>query len=368
LHAEEQKIHNICLFDQKNYKCYNFCYVAEKYPPYGCKITYPYSYINVFFHFKVFIFAMGPKCKPTIAPKGAKPTKKTNSIKTEDDEGVEKDKSGKVVVTKGIEESGFYCFKGKVSSPELVDKNVNKKGVEFPNITLNQLVQQKSKNNMLGSLWWKTFLFPPVSKVTSFVKPTHQYFGLDLVDEDKDRTYWTHKASVWQDLFALVNDLAKTQQAAPTKPAFEGILSCPVCAIPNGPNEIKTFMSGNHKNIQYWIMLICMPADMGYTEYVPIFLHHLQALSKRADIRSAYKSGVAIFSQHPAMLNQVSDEGQYWNVLQDATEKEVIFQSCPSLSEVLMDSTIKEVVSLTFGVKKDQVTWSDGVKAYAFGN
>ena len=127
-------------------------------------------------------------------------------------------------------------------------------------------------------------------------------------------------------------------------------------------------MFGSQKTIQYWIMLVRMPADMEYTEYVPIFLHHLQALSKRADIRLAYKSGVTIISKFAAMLNQVSDDGQYWNVLCDATEKEVIFQSFHSLSEVLMDATIREVVSRTFGVKKDEDTWSDGIKAYAFGN
>lgn len=311
---------------------------------------------------------MGPKRKTTNAPKGAKPVTKKNIIKTEEDDGDKKAKLGKDIDAKRSEESGFYSFSGKVVSPEKVDKNDDKKGIEFPNVTLNHLLQQKSKNNLQGSLRWKTFLFPPVSKVTTFAKPTHQYFGLDLVDEDKDRTYWTHKASVWQNLFALVNDLARTEEAAPIDSEFEGVLSCPVRAVPNGPNDVKTFRSGKGKYIQYWIMLVPMPADTNYAEYIPKFLRQLQALSKRADIKSAYKTGIAAISEHPVLLNQVSDEGLYWNVLDDVTEKEVISECFHSLSEVLLDFTIKEVVSLTFGVTKDRDTWSDGVKAYAFGN
>ena len=115
-------------------------------------------------------------------------------------------------------------------------------------------------------------------------------------------------------------------------------------------------------------MLVPMPAEMNYAKYIPKFLCQLQALSKRADIKSAYKTGIAAISEHPVLLNQVSDEGLYWNVLDDVTEKEVISKCFHSLSEVLLDFTIKEVVSLTFGVTKDRDTWSDGVKAYAFGN
>jgi len=42
-------------------------------------------------------------------------------------------------------------------------------------------------------------------------------------------------------------------------------------------------------------------------------------------------------------------------------------QSCNCLSEVLVDSTIKVIVSLMFGVQEDPATWNDSIKAYAFG-
>ena len=233
---------------------------------------------------------------------------------------------------------------------------------------MNQLLKQKSKNNLQGSVRWKTFLFPPLSKLTSFAKISQQYFGLDLVDEDKDRTHWTHKASVWQTLFASVIEMTKTGQVAPISPVFDGILSCPVRAEPNGANVTKTFKSVKGQNIQHWIMLVPMPPEMDYSEYIPLFLSKFQALYKKPYIQSAYKSGVAAITTHCGLINQISEEGNYWHVLDDATEKEIIYQSHQSLSQVLLDCTINEIVSTIFGVKRDSNTWTVAVKAYAFGN
>ena len=85
-------------------------------------------------------------------------------------------------------------------------------------------------------------------------------------------------------------------------------------------------------------------------------------------MKSAYKSGVSVISEHLAMLNQVSEEGNYWKVLDDAAEKEIMSQSFHCLSEVLLDFTIKEVISQMFGVKKDPDIWNESIKAYAIGN
>ena len=115
-------------------------------------------------------------------------------------------------------------------------------------------------------------------------------------------------------------------------------------------------------------MLVPMPSNMVYSEYIPVFLSKFQALYKKPYIQSAYKSGVEGITKHSGMINQISEDGNYWDVLDDATEKEVISQSFHSLSEVLMDFTIKEVVSIMFHVMKDPNTWNDAVKAFAFGN
>ena len=68
------------------------------------------------------------------------------------------------------------------------------------------------------------------------------------------------------------------------------------------------------------------------------------------------------------MLAQVSEGGSYWKVLDYATEKDFICQTFYSLSGVLMDPAIKEVVSQVFGVNKDPITWAPEMKHYAFGN
>ena len=115
------------------------------------------------------------------------------------------------------------------------------------------------------------------------------------------------------------------------------------------------------------LLLVPMPTNMCYADYIPLFLSKFQALYKMPYIKSAYKSGVKFHTCHSQLLNQISEDGNYWNVLDKATEKAVISQSFDSLSEVLFDFTIREVVSIMFDVEKDPNTWTNAVKAYAFG-
>lgn len=220
---------------------------------------------------------------------------------------------------------------------------------------------------MQGSLRWKVFLFPFHSKHTLFTHATEQFFGLDLLDEVNGRTHWTHKPSVWENLFISIKDLARTGDVVPISDVFNGVLSCGVRAVPNGDNEIRIYMSARKQTIQHWIMLVPMPSDREYSEYIPEFLCQFQELYHKPYIQSAYKSGVEGITKSDAVMNQLTENGTYWHVLDNATEKEIIYESCRSLSEVLMDCAIKEVLFILFGAKKDPTTWNDTLKAYAYG-
>ena len=147
------------------------------------------------------------------------------------------------------------------------------------------------------------------------------------------------------------------------------ILSCPVCAVPNGPNETKTFKSGKGVPIQHWILLVPMSSDAIASQSIKCFLSDFQRLYRFPDIQMAYQTGVAGTTTHQGLISQVSEKGNYWKVLNEATGKEVISQHCDSLSEVLQDFTIKEIVFTMFNgeVKKDPNTWDDYIKTYAFG-
>ena len=169
-------------------------------------------------------------------------------------------------------------------------------------------------------------------------------------------------------MFETVQEVAKTDKSVAFSDLFNGILSCPVWAFPKGPNEIKTFKSVKGQNIQHWIMLVPMPVDIDSMEYIQQFIWCFLALTKKPYIRSAYKSGVCAITQHQALRNQISEEGVYWNVIDNAAQQNIIFLHYDCISEVLLDYTIKETVSLMFDVRKDPNTWTDSVKAYAFGN
>jgi len=289
---------------------------------------------------------------------------------TDDDNNNETRKSGKNTIDKIEKEKGFMYCTNIYKTPDISSKNHDIKEAELPNQALNRILQQKSKINLQGSLRWKTFLFPPIPMSKSFPDTNQQYFGLDLVDEDKERTHWTHKASVWHDLFESVIEMAKTdpEQVASIDPAFHGILHCPVRASPNGPNETKMFKSARNQSIQHWIMLVPIPSEMNHPKYIAQFLSKFQVLYKKPFIQSAYKCGAEAITTHEGLLNQVSEKGYYWHVLDNATEKEIISQSLQCLSEVLMDFTIKEIIHNMFGVQKDTTNWPDAIKAYAFGN
>ena len=119
--------------------------------------------------------------------------------------------------------------------------------------------------------------------------------------------------------------------------------------------------------IQHWIMLVPMPLDGDYMEYIPRFISQFQELWKKPYIRLAYKNGVEGITQHSGLINQISEDGNYWDVLDKAVEKDINHISNECLSEVVLDDTIEDIVSSTFGVKPDSSTWDDYIKAYAFG-
>ena len=317
---------------------------------------------------------MPPKCKPSSPLLGGKQMKKGNHneseelpIVQEDDDSCQQ-KSGKILKeNKNTDNGGFMTVTNRFLPSKSMNKNNENKAFESPNLALNKYLQQKAKISMHGSLRWKTYLFPFHPKSPSFAKSTQKYFGLDLVEEEKERTYWTHKASVWQDLFEGINHIAETENIDGIGNEFDGIFAAGLQAEPKGPNEIKTFKTSNNKYIQQWILMVPMPIELEYFKYIPKFLSQFQSLCKMPLIQSGYKSGVAGFSHYPGLMNQLSENGSYWQVLDNAIEKDIIIEECHCLAEVLMDNTIKEVVSRMFHVKKGQDVWADDVKAYAFG-
>ena len=115
-------------------------------------------------------------------------------------------------------------------------------------------------------------------------------------------------------------------------------------------------------------MLVPMPIGTNYSRYIQQFIQEFHTLFKMPYIRTAYKSGVSGITTHDAMMNQVSEDGHYWNVLENATREERTFQSCESLAVVLRDCSIKQIVFNQFGLKKEPNSWTDTVHAYAFGN
>ena len=186
--------------------------------------------------------------------------------------------------------------------------------------------------------------------------------------EGSGRTFWAHKAKVWENLFKTVHNFAKKEQCDPISDMFNGVLSCPVRAIPNGPNKTKTFVSVKGQKIQHWILLVPMPADVDFTGYVKEFVSWFHQLCKKPYVRSAYKSGVEAISTYPGKIDAISEDGNYWIVIDTTAQKDFTIQSNFCLSEVLQDYTIKEDVSLMFGLNKDFNLRSESVKTYAFRN
>lgn len=62
-----------------------------------------------------------------------------------------------------------------------------------------------------------------------------------MIEEGSQQTVWTHKASVWQGLFIINQDLAETGDSEAINPMFNGIMAVPVRAVSKGSNETETF-------------------------------------------------------------------------------------------------------------------------------
>src|SRR5687767_12509339 len=101
---------------------------------------------------------------------------------------------------------------------------------------------------------------------------------------------------------------------------FNDILNCGVRAVPRGPDEIRSFLSGKKQNIQHWVLLVPMPADIDTAEYILCFLCGFQHLCIKPSIRSAYKNFVEAFTHHHGLLTQISDDGTYWHVIDNSSQ------------------------------------------------
>jgi hypothetical protein len=317
---------------------------------------------------------MSPKCKSQTAIKKDQPDKKYCVLKNKNqdtncnDDFGDKNKAGKEFNLSMKQENNDSIPKKKYTHQELSDNDQKPDQAEYSSLELNQLLQQKSKLSFHGKVCWKTFLFPKITQIGSILNKSFSYFGLDLVEEETEKTVWTHKASVWKDIVQSIFELAKHGKTCQTiNKIFYGLLACPVRAVPNGPNEPETFRTAKGQSIQHWIILVPMPADIDTSEYIPLFISEFTSLSKKAYIKSAYHYQVSNISKHPGLLNQIDSNGSYWNIIDKACHNDVITQHYNSLSEVLLNSTIKEVISIGLGVSKDTNTWSDSIQHYAFG-
>ena len=234
---------------------------------------------------------------------------------------------------------------------------------------MNQLLQQKAKLSFHGSICWKTFLFPKITQIESVSNEPLSYFGLDLVEEETEKTVWTHKASVWKDITHSIFELAergKTGQSI--NQIFNGLLACPVRAVPNGPNEPETFKSAKGQNIQHWILVIPSPVNREISKYVQEFIRTFQDLCQKPFIRYAYKAGVCAITTCVNLNSQISQYGSYWSAVETATKRPLIINHYECFFDVLLNSTINYIVPLMFHVENDPNTWSDFIKTYAFGN
>ena len=97
--------------------------------------------------------------------------------------------------------------------------------------------------------------------------------------------------------------MAKIGRADEISPIFEGILARPMQANPHGPSETKSFKTAAGKPIQHWIMLVPMPSETTYSQYIPHFLREFQALYQMDVIKSAYKCCVNAYTQNAQMLS-----------------------------------------------------------------
>jgi len=178
---------------------------------------------------------MPPKRKTQNPPKDAKLIKKACKV-NKDESSSFKDEdyvtgtinTGKNTISEIEEKKVCPRVKFDYFPPALKEENKDTNSTEHPNIHLNLLLQKKAKNSTQSAVRWKTFLFPSICKIGPVPPKTHQYFGLDLVDGEQERTHWTHKASVWKDLLDSVFEVAANGQGVAIDEMFKGILACPV--------------------------------------------------------------------------------------------------------------------------------------------
>ena len=113
---------------------------------------------------------MSPKRKSQTFIKQDQPVKKIHLLNNENldtnykDDFGDKNKAGKEFNLKMKQENNDSIPKKKYAHQELSEDDQKPEQDEYANLELNQLLQQKSKLSLQGSVCWKTFLFPKITQ------------------------------------------------------------------------------------------------------------------------------------------------------------------------------------------------------------
>ena len=83
-------------------------------------------------------------------------------------------------------------------------------------------ISKQSRFSLQGLFNCEIIQFPFLLRINLSTKNAQQYFGLDLVEDGSRKTFWAHKAKVWEILFETVHDFAKNGQCDPINNMFNG--------------------------------------------------------------------------------------------------------------------------------------------------
>jgi flagellum-specific peptidoglycan hydrolase FlgJ len=202
-----------------------------------------------------------------------------------------------------------------------------------------------------------------------YVIPEKQVIVIDMHDEPKDATYWTHKPRTWVNMFQeakarnpdMFDDECYLLQSFQFRDVTSGMKN-------NGKSFHYTTARSNEMNIPVDGLFAMVPFDWTSVEildYVTKIGRNMMTGIAKEGYKAMYPNAASNFK-----TNIDFENGSYWKTLEAVFEKECIsILKIEALAEILGDDAVFMIMGELFDEKRPMNEWTDPFRMmYAYKN
>ena len=195
--------------------------------------------------------------------------------------------------------------------------------------------------------------------------PTCNVIAFDIINLKDQFTLWTHKVSVWKNIFQTDRVQPKEQEGQYIDPFFYNFDTAGVRVSPTN-NDIMIKTTNTAKKIQRWVMYMYVPLDWS-EETVKTEISKLAAMAQDPVIQTQYH--LLLQQSFHASIAQdcLPGSGRYWSMLNSAILYNCQFVYYNYLNDMFRNEEINKIIPQMFNFQNIPINmWRADYRRFAY--